>query len=144
MKTLEKSQLNKNPKCTGTLPFRTETGLEILLICKRRSAQRLLERLIICCLKGIKITKFTSSVPMKMGAFIQTFSFLRDAIQSHTPHGLSSESWSSESCYLASGYRDVEGLPLPQSDVSSLFHPRQKVKAVNIFHIPLFSENLCC
>lgn len=39
MKTLQKYQLNQNPKCTGTLPFRTETGLKILLICKKKSPE---------------------------------------------------------------------------------------------------------
>lgn len=63
MKTLGKYQLNQNPKYIDTFPFRTESGLEALLICKqRRSTKRLLERLIIHCMKGIKITKFKSSV----------------------------------------------------------------------------------
>lgn len=53
MKTLEKYQLNQSPKCIGTLPFRTETGLEAVLICTKRRAQSLLERLITRCLKGI-------------------------------------------------------------------------------------------
>lgn len=142
MKTLEKYQLNWNPKYIDTFPFRTET--EVLLICKQRRSQRLLERLIICCAKGIKISKLKSSVPMKMRAFIQNFRFCRGAVQFHTSHGLSSESWPPESWYLPCGYRDVQGLPLPQSDVIFVFSSHQKVKAMNIFHIPLSSENLCC
>lgn len=148
MKTLEKYQLNRNPKCVGSLPFRTETGLEILLICKQRRAQRLLERLIICCLKGIKVTIFKSCVPIKMGDFIQNSRFLRVAIQSHTLYGVSSESWP-EFWYLVCGCRDVQGLPLPQPDVSSMFSPHRKVKACEhfsysiLFREPLLLRNSC-
>lgn len=33
-KTLEKYQLKQKPKCIGTVPFRTETDLGVLPICK--------------------------------------------------------------------------------------------------------------
>lgn len=51
IKMLEKYQLKQNPKCIGTLPFRTETDLGVLLIWKQRSTQSLLKKLVACCLK---------------------------------------------------------------------------------------------
>lgn len=102
-----------------------------------------MERLITCCLKGIKITKLDhSSVPMKMGAFSQIFRFLRGVIQSHTSQGLCSELalWVLISCMWTQGHVRVTWVSV--RCLPHIFLPSKSKNWEHFSYSPLFRESL--